>query len=67
MAGLLMLRASSASRSTDWVMAMTVACGAANSFSRTIAEFEPLGSFKPVAMPGGAEAVRQPWRISMPI
>ncbi|MFZ0604535.1 MAG: hypothetical protein WAN05_24780 [Roseiarcus sp.] len=45
----------SASSSTDWAGATT---GRLADYRR----FERLGAFKPVAMLGGAQAVREPWR-----
>ena len=36
--------------------------GAVNSCLPTIARYERLATFKPIAMPGGAQAVREPWR-----
>ena len=40
----------------------TARSGAANSCWPTIATAERLATFKPVAMPGGAQAIREPWR-----
>ena len=58
-------RRCSASCSTGSAGATTARSGAANSCLPTIATAERLGTFKPVAMPGGAQRCASPGAISM--
>ena len=55
-------RRCSASCSTDWASATTAQSGAASFCWPTIAITGASARLKPVAMPGGAQAIRQPWR-----